>query len=188
MTDDIFNEGCKFFNDLILNELLPITNNGCYVGGGAVRNYFEGLRNYRQYSDIDIWVKTPEALQAIIVYFEAKGGKLTHDNNNAKMFFYDGIYWDIHHQFYIEPQKAIYYVEITVNAGFCDGIKFYYPKDFFLHLATKQIVWNCFNGYGIKLLTQRIQKMIKKGYSLSWKESERIEIEMTNFLIERNKK
>lgn len=187
MTQDIYNEGCRFFNDLILNELLPVTENGCYIGGGAVRNWFAGIRNIKEFSDVDIWVKNERALQEIMLFFDSKGAVLTHNNDKAKMYYWKNIYWDIHHQFFCDPVFAMQFVDITVNACFCDGLKFYYPKDYFLHLATKEIVWHSFNGYGIELLTQRIQKMVNKGFHLSWKESKRIDSEMTKFLINRNK-
>ena len=187
MTQDIYNEGCKFFNQLILTHLNDVTENGCYVGGGAVRNWFTGIRNVQEFSDIDIWVKNETALKNIMLYFDAKGAVLTHNNDKAKMYLHRNIYYDIHHQFFCEPLEAMKFVDMTVNAGFCDGEKFYYPADYFLHLATKEIVWHCFNGYGIELLSQRIQKMVGKGYKLSWKESKRIDREMTKFLINRNK-
>ena len=43
MVNEVF-ENCKdFFNNLILNELLLISNNGCFLGGGALRDYFCGI-------------------------------------------------------------------------------------------------------------------------------------------------
>ena len=187
MTQDIFNKGLKFFNDLILKELNELTNDGVYIGGGSIRNWFTGIQQLKDYNDIDIWVKNTEALQIAMVYFESRGAKLTYDTRNAKMYYYNNKHYDLHHQFFCEPLEAMKFVDMTVNAGFCDGKQFFYPDDYFLHLTTKTIVWNCFNGYGIELLTQRLQKMILKGYSLSWKESKRIDFEMTKFLVNRNK-
>ncbi len=186
MNESVFDNGLKFFNNLILKELNEFTNNGCYIGGGAIRNYFTGIP-LKDYSDIDIWVKNKDAKIKAIEFFNKKNAVLTYSTNHAQMFKLNNKFYDLHYQFYVEPFEAMKYIDMTVSCGMCDGNKFYYPHNYFLHLATRSIIWNSFNGYNIELLTQRVQKMVLKGYKLSWEESKRINTEMTRYLININK-
>ena len=133
----------------------------------------------KKYSDIDIWVKSKESFNLAIKYFESKDAILKDSSDTFKVFYFNGIYYDVHHWKYFDsPIDAMQYVDMTINCCFFDGESFFFPDDFIYHIENKMIVWNCFNGYSIDLINERLKKMVRKGFNISKDEIKRINIEI----------
>lgn len=149
----------NYFNKLILNELKDVCN--CWIGGGAVRDYFSvGYIT----KDIDLYFPNEEEYEKCRIYFSNKWSKELFDNQNVKKIVYNKRNIDLIKHYFAGPSEAIQEFDFTVCCVAVDRDNVYTHPTFFMDLAKRALV---INKLPYPLATMwRMQKYIQKGYRI----------------------
>jgi len=168
MKDELcFNYFNHFFFDLIKNDksiYMENKNAYCWIAGGALRSYFS-----KGYVDSDIDVFFVYKLQFEIVrdiLIKNNDVKTGYSDENISNFYYKGKKIQLISRFYYNNmQDCINSFDFTVTccAIDIDGKIIHHPR-FFQDLAMRKLVINKL-PFPIATL-ERLQKYIKKGYSI----------------------
>lgn len=154
------NSCVEYFNDLILDELAK-ENISCWIAGGSVRNYFAGDYSY---TDIDVYFKDENNLNAAKDFFIQNGGEVKFDSDHAYNIKYKGRDYDLIKHFFKNPQDSIDNFDFTVACVAVDNEKVYHHDTFFMDLAKRALVINEL-PYPMSTLS-RVQKYAKKGFTI----------------------
>lgn len=133
----------------------------CWIAGGALRDYFS--IGYPQ-SDIDIFFPNEGEYQKLKDFFESKGLEVQYENEKVCVFFFNKHKFDLVKVFFSGPHETISEFDFTVCCCAVDEDDVYMHADFFPDLARRRLI---INKLPFPLSTlQRLQKYIKKGYSI----------------------
>ena len=132
-----FKIAIEYFKKLILDEIYEKTGVECFIGGGAIRDYFSiGYLT----TDVDIYFRNEDDFNKVYKYFneDLEETQLLFENENAAKFKYKNKTFDII-KYFIKPNNVGKEFDFTVCAGMITRNNFYHHEDFFIDLAKKQI-------------------------------------------------
>jgi len=148
----------SYFSRLFLNDF-PAT---CWIAGGSLRDYFS-LGHCM--TDVDVFFPNEEELKKVEQFFKDKKIVCTFENDRVANYVYKKHLVQLIKAYYFEgPREAIGQFDFTVACCAVDKKEVYYHESFFIDLARKRIVINAL-PFPLSTL-QRLQKYIKKGYTI----------------------
>lgn len=133
----------------------------CWIAGGALRDYFS--IGYPQ-SDIDVFFPDETQYSLLKSFLEEQGYEVQYENDKVCVFFINKHKFDLVKVFFNDPRATIAEFDFTVCCCAVDKNDVYMHADFFPDLARRRLI---INKLPFPLSTlQRLQKYIKKGYSI----------------------
>jgi len=148
------------YGKLILNELKE-ANINCWLAGGALRDYFSGVRVN---TDYDLFFPSEGEYGKAEVYFKAKDAKTIWESANGMKIEYNGKKFDLVKKYFATPQETIEAFDFTVSMFAIDGDKVYYGETTFMDLAKRQLMINKIT-YPASTMS-RAFRYYKKGFSM----------------------
>lgn len=133
----------------------------CWIAGGAVRDYFMGIRQFK--TDIDLFFPDETEFLKADIFFIEKGKELR-ETRNSKSFLYKSNRYDLVKKFFSSPDETIKAFDFTVCCAAVDRKRLYLHDSFFIDLSSRKLVINTL-PYPLSTL-QRMQKYIRKGFSI----------------------
>lgn len=171
----------EYFNNLILNKLhKEIPDLECWIGGGAVRDFFQHGRHLR---DIDIYFPDPNHFMKARLYLTNRKNSIFMSNSNCEKIRYIRESEDINSFFdlkeekeeYLEidlikihsvsPQVTISNFDFTISSAAVTRDKFFCHRRFKEDLENKELI--PLNILPNSILF-RLQKMNKYGFSMKY--------------------
>lgn len=155
-----FENAVRRFGELVLFDLKKegIT---CWIAGGAVRDYFLGIKIV---TDYDIFFPEEKDYLLSKKYFEEREALVIFENENVLKIKYKGRKYDLIKKYFKSPQASIEEFDFTVSMFAIDTEKVYFGESSFIDLAKKQIIINKII-YPASTLS-RAFKYYKKGFSM----------------------
>ncbi len=157
-----------YFRDLILNDLDHVW---CWIGGGAIRDFFLYGRVLEEYSDVDIFFADQSNYNIARRHFESNGFEMIYENENASRWSkLDGksCIFELIKRFYPDPKITINNFDFTVCCCAIDRAGIYYHETYFIDLAGKNLVLN--NTNNPEGTFNRVKKYIDKGFNIDRKQ------------------
>ncbi|MFZ5955799.1 MAG: hypothetical protein ACOYT4_05220 [Nanoarchaeota archaeon] len=153
-----FQNCIKFFSDLILAELPAV----CWIAGGALRDYFTIGRCS---SDIDIFFPSEKEFKKAIKFFKIQNILPTFSNERVTNYIWKKNKIQlVSAHYFSSPEETIEKFDFTVVCCAVDKENVSHHETFFMDLAKRRLVINSL-PYPLSTL-QRLQKYIKKGYTI----------------------
>ena len=148
------------YGKLILNELKE-ADIKCWLAGGALRDYFAGIRVE---TDYDLFFPNQIEYDKAKVYFKAKECVVKWESDNGMKIVYNGKTFDLIKKFFENPKSTIDEFDFTVSMFAVDCEKVYYGETSFIDLAKRQLMFNKIT-YPAST-TSRAFRYYKKGFSM----------------------
>lgn len=191
-----YDAAVAYFKRLILDELYSFGINA-WIGGGAVRDYF--LYN-KITSDIDLYFPNQEHYDAAKEWIinnaipfsnspaseyyqieKEKGIVVRANLKNSLKIKYKNIDLDLVKMFRSNEIETIKSFDMTICAAAVSNEGVFMANDFLLDLASKQIHFQSLHNPFSTLV--RLQKYIKKGFSVSYNELHKLAYEIKTIPI-----
>lgn len=195
----------KRYKKIILDELYE-KNIKCWIGGGAIRDYFMGVPIT---TDHDIFFPNEDEFNKCLSYFKDNNCKIVWESDNGVKLKHNDRTFDLVKKYFPDPQSSINEFDFTVSMFAVDAEKVYYGKTTFIDLAKRQLMINKitypastlsrafrYHTKGFKICLGEIKKIIEaiqdmpkeekksKGVDLNNKdEKETTSAEMIDFFI-----
>lgn len=148
------------YGKLILNELKE-ANINCWVAGGALRDYFAGVKVI---TDYDLFFPNENEYEKAKAYFKAKECAVKWESNNGMKIVYNDKTFDLVKKFFASPKETINAFDFTVSMIAVDTETVYYGETTFMDLAKRQLMINKIT-YPASTL-RRAFHYYKKGFSM----------------------
>lgn len=158
------------YSQIILSELKE-ANINCWLAGGALRDYFAGVKID---TDYDIFFPNEEEYNKAVAHFKkntvSDDGLCTPilfikwESDNGMKISYKGKTYDLIKKFFPDPQSTIDAFDFTVSMFAVDTQKVYFGETTFIDLAKRQLMINKIT-YPASTLS-RAFRYYKKGYSM----------------------
>ena len=127
-----FTNAVERYGKLILNELKE-ANVKCWIAGGALRDYFNGVNVN---TDYDLFFPNEVEYEKANTYFKAKGCEVKWESDNGMKIVYVGKTFDLVKKFFNSPQETIEAFDFTVSMFAVDTERVYHGDTSFIDLAT----------------------------------------------------
>jgi len=142
----------------------------CWIAGGAIVSFLLG----QKVKDVDIFFPSEKDRKKSINIFKGMGAKLIHEFPLGTKMKYKGLSFDLVH-LGDSPEDCIHLFDYTVCSVAVDkNQKFFYHKDFFEHLESKEIHY--MSNHPAKHYVGKAKRMVKylnKGFTLDQKNLEK---------------
>lgn len=163
-----FDNAIKRYSDLILKELKEagIT---CWLAGGALRDYFMGVKIM---TDYDLFFPDSESYEKCKKHFQSKGGEVKWESENGMKVVYGGKSFDLVKKYFTDPQATIDAFDFTVSMFAVDSERIYHGETTFIDLAKRQLMINKIT-YPASTLS-RAFRYYKKGFAMCRGEMKKI--------------
>jgi len=148
------------YGKLILNELKE-ANINCWLAGGALRDYFAGVKVN---TDYDLFFPNEIEYEKAKVYFKAKECTVKWESDNGMKVVYNGKTFDLVKKFFATPKETIDAFDFTVSMFAVDTENVYYGETTFMDLAKRQLMINKIT-YPASTMS-RAFRYYKKGFSM----------------------
>jgi hypothetical protein len=148
------------YGKLILNELKE-ANINCWIAGGALRDYFAGVKVN---TDYDLFFPNEIEYEKARTYFKAKECFIKWESNNGIKIVYNGKTFDLVKKFFASPKETINAFDFTVSMLAVDSGNLYYGETTFMDLAKRQLMINKIT-YPASTMS-RAFRYYKKGFSM----------------------
>lgn len=148
------------YGKLILNELKN-ENINCWLAGGALRDYFAGVKVN---TDYDLFFPNEIEYEKANVYFKSKGCVIKWESENGMKIIYNGKTFDLVKKFFGTPKETIDAFDFTVSMFAVDTENVYYGETTFIDLARRQLMINKIT-YPASTMS-RAFRYYKKGFSM----------------------
>lgn len=132
-------ENCvQYFGRIILNE---IYDNGAkaWVAGGAVRDYFMGVR---MKTDYDLFFPDRENYDKVEKYLIDNGAEVIWTSDNGTKVKYNGRKFDLVKHHFKSPVDTINQFDFTVSMFAVDNQSVYHGNSSFIDLSKRQLMFN----------------------------------------------
>jgi len=126
------------YGKILLNETKE-QNIKCWIAGGAIRDYFMGVKIT---TDYDIFFPNENEYTKLANYFKAKEAEIKWESDNGMKVKYDGNTFDLVKKFFANPQETIDAFDFTVSMFAVDNDKVYFGETTFIDLAKRQLMIN----------------------------------------------
>ncbi len=148
------------YGKLILNELKE-AGIICWLAGGALRDYFAGVKVD---TDYDLFFPNETEYEKAKVYFKAKECSVKWESDNGMKIVYNGKTFDLVKKFFENPNETINAFDFTVSMFAVDTQTVYYGETTFIDLAKRQLMINKIT-YPASTMS-RAFRYYKKGFSM----------------------
>jgi hypothetical protein len=155
-----FENAVERYNKIILTELKDAGVN-CWLAGGAIRDYFMGVKIN---TDYDLFFPSKEEYDKCAVFFKAKDAAIKWESDNGMKVSYNGRTFDLVKHFYPGPQECIEAFDFTASMLAVDSEKVYHGETTFIDLAKRQLMINKLPFPASTL--SRAFRYYKKGFSM----------------------
>lgn len=155
-----FTNAVERYGKLILNELKE-TNVKCWIAGGALRDYFNGVNVN---TDYDLFFPNEVEYEKANTYFKAKGCDVKWESDNGMKIVYVGKTFDLVKKFFNSPQETIEAFDFTVSMFAVDTERVYHGDTSFIDLAKRQLMFNKITYPASSM--SRAFRYHKKGFSM----------------------
>lgn len=126
------------FKKLILTELND-AGIKCWIAGGALRDYFMGIKAK---TDYDLFFPNELEHEKAKTYFIAKGGEVKWESANGMKVRYINRTFDLVKKFFDTPQATIDAFDFTVSMFAVDTERVYHGETSFIDLSKRQLMIN----------------------------------------------
>jgi hypothetical protein len=126
------------YGKLILNELKE-ANITCWIAGGALRDYFAGVKVQ---TDYDLFFPNEIEYEKAKVYFKAKECTIKWESDNGMKVVHNGKTFDLVKKYFPSPKETIEAFDFTVSMFAVDTANVYYGETTFIDLAKRQLMIN----------------------------------------------
>ncbi len=148
------------YGKIILTELNE-AGIKCWLAGGALRDYFMGIKID---TDYDIFFPDESQYEKAKVYFKAKEAFVKWESDNGMKVVYNNRTFDLIKKFFATPQETINAFDFTVSMFAVDAEKVYHGESTFIDLAKRQLMFNKIT-YPASTLSRSF-RYYKKGFSM----------------------
>lgn len=148
------------YGKLILDELKE-ANITCWLAGGALRDYFAGVKVK---TDYDLFFPNETEYEKAKMHFHVKGCDVKWESDNGMKLVYGGKTFDLVKKFFATPQETIDAFDFTVSMFAVDAQTVYYGETTFIDLAKRQLMINKIT-YPASTMS-RAFRYYKKGFSM----------------------
>jgi len=156
------------YNRLILSELKQ-ANITCWIAGGALRDYFAGVKIK---SDYDLFFPNEENFLLAKIYFETNGGTIKWESENGVKIYFNNRTYDLVKKYFPSPKETIEAFDFTVSMFAVDTENVYHGESSFIDLAKRQLMINKITFPASTL--SRAFRYTKKGYGICLGEMKKI--------------
>lgn len=155
-----FDNAVQRYGKLILNEL---KENGitCWIAGGALRDYFMGVKIT---TDYDLFFPTEKDYNLCAGYFKGKEATVKWESENGMKVVYGKRTFDLVKKHFATPQDTINEFDFTVSMFAVDCEKIYHGESTFIDLAKRQLMFNKIT-YPASTMSRSF-RYYKKGFSM----------------------
>lgn len=155
-----FTNAVERYGKLILNELKE-ANVKCWIAGGALRDYFNGVNVN---TDYDLFFPNEVEYEKANTYFKAKGCEVKWESDNGMKILHEGRTFDLVKKFFNSPQETIEAFDFTVSMFAVDTERVYHGDTSFIDLAKRQLMFNKITYPASSM--SRAFRYHKKGFSM----------------------
>lgn len=148
------------YRELILDELKGAGIN-CWIAGGAIRDYFMGVRIA---TDYDLFFASEKDFNLCVGYFKGKDAAVKWESENGMKVVYNKRTYDLVKKFFSGPQESINEFDFTVSMFAVDTERVYFGESSFIDLAKRQLMFNKIT-YPASTLSRSF-RYYKKGFSM----------------------
>jgi hypothetical protein len=148
------------YKQLILNELKEADVN-CWIAGGALRDYFSGVK---MNTDYDLFFPNEIEFEKAKKYFDKNGCVVKWESDNGMKVVYKGKTYDLVKKFFATPKETIDAFDFTVSMFAVDTENVYYGETTFIDLAKRQLMINKIT-YPASTMS-RAFRYYKKGFTM----------------------
>lgn len=156
------------YSKMILSELKEAGVN-CWLAGGALRDYFSGVKVT---TDYDLFFPNEKEYEKAKVYFKAKECDVKWESDNGMKISYNGKTYDLVKKYFANPKDTIDAFDFTVSMFAVDNEKVYFGETTFIDLAKRQLMINKIT-YPASTLS-RAFRYYKKGFSMCMGEMKKL--------------
>ena len=156
------------YGNIILNELkeAKIT---CWLAGGALRDYFAGVKIN---TDYDLFFPDEIEYDKAVNFFKEKEAVVKWESENGMKVVYNKRTFDLVKKFFANPKETIDAFDFTVSMFAVDTEKVYYGECSFIDLAKRQLMINKIT-YPASTMS-RAFRYYKKGYQMCMGEMKKL--------------
>lgn len=156
------------YGNIILNELkeAKIT---CWLAGGALRDYFAGVKIN---TDYDLFFPDEIEYDKAVNFFKEKEAVVKWESENGMKVVYNKRTFDLVKKFFANPKETIDAFDFTVSMFAVDTEKVYYGESSFIDLAKRQLMINKIT-YPASTMS-RAFRYYKKGYQMCMGEMKKL--------------
>lgn len=172
-----FDNAVSRYGKLILTELKEAGVN-CWLAGGALRDYFMGVRIN---TDYDLFFPSELEFEKCRTYFKAKNAEVIWESENGMKVKYNDKKFDLVKKYFPNPQATINEFDFTVSMFAIDLEKVYHGETSFIDLAKRQLMINKITFPPSTI--SRAFRYYKKGFTMCQGEMKKM-IEAVNPKIE----
>ena len=158
----------EIYGKIILDEL-KVANINCWLAGGALRDYFAGVKID---TDYDLFLPNEIEYQKAATYLKEKQCFIKWESDNGMKVVYNSRTFDLVKKFFPNPQETIDAFDFTVSMFAVDTEKVYYGESSFIDLARRQLMINKIT-YPASTMS-RAFRYYKKGFSMCMGEMKKL--------------
>jgi hypothetical protein len=156
------------YSNMILSELKE-QNITCWLAGGALRDYFAGVKIN---TDYDLFFPNETEYDKAVKYFNSKEVVVKWESENGMKIVHNKRTFDLVKKFFNNPQETIDAFDFTVSMFAVDTEKVYYGESSFIDLAKRQLMINKLT-YPASTMS-RAFRYYKKGYQMCMGEMKKL--------------
>lgn len=163
-----FDNAIERYNKIILTELKE-AGIICWLAGGALRDYFMGVRVV---TDYDIFFPSEIEYQKTATFFKAKQAEIKWESDNGMKVKYNNRTYDLVKKYFATPQETIDAFDFTVSMLAIDTQKVYTGETTFIDLSKRQLMINKITFPASTM--SRAFRYYKKGFTMCQGEMKKI--------------
>lgn len=156
------------YRKLILNELKE-ADIKCWIAGGALRDYFAGVKVN---TDYDLFFPNETEYEKARVYFKAKDCRIKWESDNGMKLVYNGKTFDLVKKYFATPKETIDAFDFTVSMFAVDFDNLYFGETTFMDLAKRQLMFNKIT-YPASTMSRSF-RYYKKGFTMCMGEMKKL--------------
>jgi hypothetical protein len=168
------------YNKIILTELKEAGIN-TWIAGGAIRDYFMGVKIT---TDYDLFFPNEEEYEKAKNFFKDKEAEVKWESENGMKVRYNGRTYDLVKKFFETPQATIDAFDFTVSMFSVDSERVYHGESSFIDLAKRQLMFNKITYPASSM--SRAFRYYKKGFSMCQGEMKKLVESIQSMEIDKN--
>jgi hypothetical protein len=168
------------YNKIILTELKEAGIN-TWIAGGAIRDYFMGVKIT---TDYDLFFPNEEEYEKAKNFFKDKEAEVKWESENGMKVRYNGRTYDLVKKFFETPQATIDAFDFSVSMFSVDSERVYHGESSFIDLAKRQLMFNKITYPASSM--SRAFRYYKKGFSMCQGEMKKLVESIQSMEIDKN--